>query len=570
MTKMSRKAYAEMFGPTTGDALRLGDTSLLAEVEFDHAVPGDECLHGGGKTLRDGMGLMPGHDSSDGALDMLLCNATIIDPVLGVVKGDIGIKDGKIVGVGKAGNPQVMDGVTPGLICGVSTTVRDAEGMIVTPGGIDVHVHFDSAQLCEHALSAGLTTLIGGSLGPITVGIDCGGEWNVGKMLQASEAWPINFGFLGRGNSSKPESLLGQLRGGCLGLKIHEDWGAMPAVIDTCLSVADQYDFQVQLHTDTLNESGFLEDTLAAIGDRTIHMYHTEGAGGGHAPDIIAVAGRDNCLPSSTNPTNPYTINTFDEHLDMIMVCHHLNPNVPEDVAFAESRVRSQTIAAEDILHDLGAISMLGSDSQGMGRINEVICRTWQLASKMKDQRGRLPEEKTRIGDNERIKRYIAKYTINAARVFGIDRYVGSIEPGKLADLVLWKPAFFGIKPKLVIKGGFIVHAAMGDSSASLYTCEPLAMRPQWGAFGEAKQALSVNFVNKLALDSGVQQRLGLRKPMLACEGTRTLRKSDMLHNDACPAITVNAQTFEVFADGDLLTCEPASELPLTQRYMLR
>ncbi|MEH6499007.1 MAG: urease subunit alpha [Pseudoalteromonas distincta] len=570
MTKMSRKAYADMFGPTTGDALRLGDTSLLAEVEFDHAVPGDECLHGGGKTLRDGMGLMPGHDSADGALDMLLCNATIIDPVLGVVKGDIGIKEGKIVAVGKAGNPQIMDGVTPGMICGVSTTVRDAEGMIVTPGGIDVHVHFDSAQLCEHALSAGLTTLIGGSLGPITVGIDCGGEWNVGKMLQASEAWPINFGFLGRGNSSKPESLLGQLRGGCLGLKIHEDWGAMPAVIDTCLNVADQYDFQVQLHTDTLNESGFLEDTLAAIGDRTIHMYHTEGAGGGHAPDIIAVAGRDNCLPSSTNPTNPYTVNTFDEHLDMIMVCHHLNPNVPEDVAFAESRVRAQTIAAEDILHDLGAISMLGSDSQGMGRINEVICRTWQLASKMKDQRGRLPEEKTRIGDNERIKRYIAKYTINAAKVFGIDRYVGSIEPGKLADLVLWKPAFFGIKPELVIKGGFIVHAAMGDSAASLYTCEPLAMRPQWGAYGVAKQALSVNFVNKLAVESDVQSRLGLLKPMLACEGTRALRKSDMLHNDACPAITVNAQTFEVFADGDLLTCEPASELPLTQRYILR
>ncbi|MCF5826642.1 urease subunit alpha, partial [Pseudomonas syringae] len=567
MATMTRKEYAAMYGPTTGDAVRLGDTALLAEVEFDHSVPGDECLHGGGKTLRDGMGLMPGHDSADGALDMLICNALIIDPVIGIVKGDIGIKDGKIVAIGKAGNPQIMDGVHPQLICGVATTVRDAEGLIVTPGGIDVHVHFDSAQLCDHALAAGLTTLIGGSLGPITVGIDCGGEWNVGKMLQAAEAWPINFGFLGRGNSSKPESLLGQLRGGCLGLKIHEDWGAMPAVIDTCLKVADEYDFQVQLHTDTLNESGFLEDTLAAIGDRTIHMYHTEGAGGGHAPDIISVAGKSNCIPSSTNPTNPYTVNTFDEHLDMIMVCHHLNPDVPEDVAFAESRVRPQTIAAEDILHDTGAISILGSDSQGMGRINEVICRTWQLASKMKDQRGRLPEEKTALGDNERIKRYIAKYTINAARVFGIDSYIGSLEPGKLADLVLWRPAFFGIKPELVVKGGFIVHGVMGDSAASLYTCEPLVMRPQWGAFGEAKQALSVNFVNRLAVEADTATRLGLKKKLLPAFGTRTLRKSDMLHNDACPDIRVDPQTFDVYADGERLYCEPVSEVPLAQRY---
>ena len=570
MATMTRKEYAAMYGPTKGDAVRLGDTSLLAEVEFDHAVPGDECLHGGGKTLRDGMGLMPGHDSDVGALDMLICNALIIDPVIGIVKGDIGIKDGKIVAIGKAGNPQIMDGVQPQLICGVATTVRDAEGLIVTPGGIDVHVHFDSAQLCDHALAAGLTTLIGGSLGPITVGIDCGGEWNVGKMLQASEHWPINFGFLGRGNSSKPESLLGQLRGGCLGLKIHEDWGAMPAVIDTCLKVADEYDFQVQLHTDTLNESGFLEDTLAAIGDRTIHMYHTEGAGGGHAPDIISVAGKPNCIPSSTNPTNPYTINTFDEHLDMIMVCHHLNPDVPEDVAFAESRVRPQTIAAEDILHDTGAISILGSDSQGMGRINEVICRTWQLASKMKDQRGRLPEEATALGDNERIKRYIAKYTINAARVFGIDSYIGSLEPGKLADLVLWRPAFFGIKPELVIKGGFIVHGVMGDSAASLYTCEPLVMRPQWGAFGEASKALSVNFVNRLAVEAGTASKLGLKKALLPAFGTRTLRKSDMLHNDACPDIRVDPQTFDVYADGERLFCDPVSEVPLAQRYMLR
>ncbi len=570
MAKMTRKEYAAMYGPTKGDAVRLGDTSLLAEIEHDYAVPGDECLHGGGKTLRDGMGLKAGYASPDGALDMLICNATVIDPVLGVIKGDIGIKDGKVVAIGKAGNPEVMDGVHPRLICGVATTVRDAEGLIATPGGIDVHVHFDSAQLCEHAIASGLTTMIGGSLGPITVGIDCGGEWNVGKMLQASEAWPINFGFLGRGNTSKAESLQEQMRGGCLGLKIHEDWGAMPAVIDTCLSVADELDFQVQLHTDTLNESGFLEDTLAAIKGRTIHMYHTEGAGGGHAPDIIAVAGQSHCLPSSTNPTNPYTINTFDEHLDMIMVCHHLNPAVPEDVAFAESRIRAQTIAAEDVLHDIGAISMLGSDSQGMGRVNEVIARTWQLASKMKDQRGRLPEEQSRIGDNERIKRYIAKYTINAARTFGIDRYIGSLEDGKIADIVLWRPGFFGIKPEVVVKGGFIAWGAMGDSAASLMTCEPLIMRPQWGAFGEARKHLSVNFANHLAIEADTQGRLGLTKKLLPAVGTRKLNKSHMLHNDACPNITVNPQTFDVMIDGRIITCEPAKVVPLAQRYMFR
>ena len=570
MAKMTRKEYAAMYGPTKGDAVRLGDTSLFAEIEHDHAVPGDECLHGGGKTLRDGLGLTAGYDSAMGALDMLISNAVIIDPVLGIIKGDIGIKDGRIVAIGKAGNPAVMDGVHPQLICGAATTVRDAEGLIATPGGIDVHVHFDSAQLCEHAISSGLTTLLGGSLGPITVGIDCGGAWNVGKMLQAAEQWPINFGFLGRGNSSKPRSLIDQLAGGCLGLKIHEDWGAMPAVIDTCLSVADELDFQVQLHTDTLNESGFLEDTIAAINGRTIHMYHTEGAGGGHAPDIISVAGHMNCLPSSTNPTNPYTVNTFDEHLDMIMVCHHLNPSVPEDVAFAESRIRAQTIAAEDVLHDIGAISMLGSDSQGMGRINEVICRTWQLASKMKDQRGRLKEEKTKLGDNERIKRYIAKYTINAARTFGIDAHVGSLEKGKLADIVLWRPAFFGVKPELVVKGGFIVWSAMGDSAASLMTCEPVLMRPQWGAFGQAKQSLSVNFVNQLAVDNRIEEKLGIRKACIAARGTRKLNKQHMLHNDICPNITVNPQTFEVFIDDKLVTCEPARELPLAQRYMLR
>ncbi len=570
MAKMTRRDYAQMYGPTTGDAVRLGDTSLLAEVEHDFGVPGDECLHGGGKTLRDGLGLTPGYDSAMGSLDMLLCNALVIDPVLGIVKGDIGIKDGRIAGVGKAGNPATMDGVDTNLICGAATTARDAEGLIATPGGIDVHVHFDSAQLCEHAISSGITTMIGGSLGPITVGIDCGGAWNVGKMLQSAEHWPINFGFLGRGNSSKPRSLLDQIEGGCVGLKIHEDWGAMPAVIDTCLGVADELDFQVQLHTDTLNESGFVEDTLAAIDGRTIHMYHTEGAGGGHAPDIIRVAGERNCLPSSTNPTNPFTVNTFDEHLDMTMVCHHLSPSIPEDVAFAESRIRAQTIAAEDVLHDLGAISMLGSDSQGMGRINEVICRVWQLASKMKDQRGRLDEETTTLGDNERIKRFIAKYTINAARTFGIDQHVGSLESGKLADVVLWRPAFFGIKPELIIKGGFIVWAAMGDSAASLMTCEPLQMRPQWGAFGEARKALSASFVNPLAIDGGLAGALGLTKALLPTAGTRKLNKQHMMHNSACPKITVDAQTFDVFVDGELATCEPAEVLPLAQRYMLR
>jgi urease subunit alpha len=570
MAVMKRKDYARMYGPTTGDAVRLGDTSLFAVVEHDYAVIGEECLHGGGKTLRDGLGLAPGYDSAMGSLDMLLCNALVIDPVVGIVKGDLGIKDGRIVRIGKAGNPAIMDGVDADLVCGAATTVRDAEGLIATPGGIDVHVHFDSAQLCEHAIASGLTTMIGGSLGPITVGIDCGGAFNVGKMLQSAEHWPINFGFLGRGNTSKPGSIYDQIDGGCIGLKIHEDWGAMPAVIDTCLSVADELDFQVQLHTDTLNESGFLEDTLAAIKGRTIHMYHTEGAGGGHAPDIIRVAGEANCLPSSTNPTNPYTVNTFDEHLDMTMVCHHLSPDIPEDVAFAESRIRAQTIAAEDVLHDIGAISMLGSDSQGMGRIHEVICRTWQLASKMKDQRGPLPEERQGFGDNQRIKRYIAKYTINAARTFGIDAYIGSLEKGKMADVVLWRPRFFGIKPELVIKGGFIVWGAMGDSAASLMTCEPLLLRPQWGAFGVAKQALSACFVNSNAISAGLADELALRKPLLPVRGTRQLNKSSMLHNTACPTITVDPQTFDVYVDGEIATCEPAKVLPLSQRYMLR
>jgi urease subunit alpha len=570
MATMTRAEYAAMFGPTTGDLMRLGDTELWAEIEHDYTTYGDECLHGGGKTLRDGLGLAVGVTNADGALDMLICNVVVIDAMAGIVKGDIGIKDGKIVAIGKAGNPDVMEGVDPRLIVGAGTTVRDAEGMIATAGAIDVHVHFDSAQLVEHAISSGITTMLGGSLGPITVGIDSGGVFNTGKMLQAAEHWPMNFGFLGRGNAHSPEAMHEQIENGCLGLKIHEDWGAMPAAIDACLSVADELDFQVQLHTDTLNESGFVEDTLAAIGDRAIHMYHTEGAGGGHAPDIIRVAGVANCLPSSTNPTNPFTVNTFDEHLDMTMVCHHLNPRVPEDVAFAESRIRAQTIAAEDVLHDIGAISMLGSDSQGMGRIHEVIARTWQLASKMRVQRGRLPDETSRKGDNLRIKRYIAKYTINAARCFGIEEHVGSIEPGKMADIVLWRPGYFGIKPELVVKGGFIALGAMGDSAASLMTCEPLIMRPQWGAFGKAAPALSACFVNPRAIEGGLSDRLGLTKPLLPAVGCRDLRKSDMHLNDACPDITVDPASFEVFVDGELATCEPATELPLTQRYMLR
>ncbi len=570
MVTMTRAEYAALYGPTTGDGIRLGDTSLIAVIEHDHAVYGDECLHGGGKTLRDGIGLVAGITNAAGALDMLLCNVVVIDPVLGIVKGDLGIKDGRIVGFGKAGNPEIMDGVDPPLIPSAGTTVRDCEGLIATAGGIDVHVHFDSAALPDHAIASGITTLFGGSLGPITVGIDSGGPFNTARMLQAAEAWPVNFGFLGRGNTHKPEALLEQLQTGCVGLKIHEDWGAMPAAIDACLGFADRHDFQVQLHTDTLNESGFVEDTLAAIGGRTVHMYHTEGAGGGHAPDIIRVAGIANCLPSSTNPTNPYTINTFDEHLDMTMTCHHLNPRVPEDVAFAESRIRAQTIAAEDILHDIGAISMLGSDSQGMGRIHEVICRVWQLASKMKDQRGMLPEEKPGQGDNARIKRYIAKYTINAARSFGVAQHIGSLEDGKLADIVIWRPAFFGIKPELVIKGGFIAWGVMGDSAASLMTCEPLLLRPQWGAFGLAKQALSACFVHPYAIEAELGRELGLRKMQLPAKFTRNLKKSDMLHNTALPDITVDAETFEVFVDGVLATCEPMREVPLARRYMLR
>lgn len=567
--EISRERYAELFGPTTGDRIRLGDTSLIVEVERDTTVYGDECVFGGGKTLRDGLGMAPGVTAAEGALDLVITNVVLMDPVQGIVKTDIGIKNGKIVGIGKAGNPGIMDGVAPHLIISANTDVRAGEGLIATPGGIDCHVHFDSAGLCAEALSSGLTTMLGGGLGPVTVGICSSGAYNLGLMLQASEGFPINFGFLGKGSSSLPASLIEQIENGAFGLKIHEDWGAMPALIDTCLSVADEYDFQVQIHTDTLNESGYVEDTMAAIKGRTIHMYHTEGAGGGHAPDIIKVASYSHCLPSSTNPTNPYTINTFDEHLDMVMVCHHLNPKVPEDVAFAESRIRAETIAAEDILHDMGAISMLGSDSQGMGRIGEVIRRTWQLASKMKDQRGTLPEDSDR-NDNYRALRYLAKYTINVAKTCGIDSYIGSVEPGKIADIVLWKPGFFGIKPELIIKGGFIAWSPMGESNASLMTCEPILYRPQWSSFGTAIQSTSVCFVNQVALEKGLPEKLGLRKQLLPVKGTRSLSKADMLYNNACPEIEVNPDTFQVRVNGELATCEPVHKVPLGRLYIFR
>ncbi len=568
--KISRRAYAELFGPTVGDRVRLGDSDLWLEVETDLLRPGDESVFGGGKTLRDGLGMHGGITAADGALDFVITNVVVVDAVVGIVKADIGIKDGRIVGVGKAGNPQIMDGVSPGMTIGANTDVRSAEGMIATAGAIDVHVHFDSAGLCEEAIASGVTTMIGGGLGPVTVGITSSGTVNLGRMLQAAEAFPINFGFLGKGSAYAVEPLLEQLRHGAIGLKIHEDWGAMPAVIDASLRAGAELDAQVQIHTDTLNESGFYEDTMAAIDGRTIHTYHSEGAGGGHAPDIIRVAGEANCLPSSTNPTNPYTRNTFDEHLDMVMVCHHLNPRVPEDVAFAESRIRRETIAAEDVLHDMGAISAIGSDSQGMGRIGETIARTWQVAAHMKAERGSLPADVGTGNDNARIKRYIAKLTINPARIYGIAHEIGSLEPGKLADIVLWEPKFFGIKPEVIFKGGFPVWSVMGESNASLMTCEPLTYRPQWGAYGRAPQALSVNFMTAAAIADGVAERLDLRTRCVATSGTQSLTKRDMLHNDAVPEIHVDPETYRVEVDGELATCEPLDSVPLGRLYVLK
>jgi urease subunit alpha len=566
--KIDRRTYADHYGPTTGDRIRLADTDLIIEIERDAAVYGDEAKFGGGKVIRDGMGQSTTATRASGSPDLVITNAVIVD-VGGIYKADVGIRDGRISAIGKAGNPAIMDGVSPGLAISASTEVLAAEGHILTAGAIDSHVHFISPNQIPDAFYAGITTLIGGGTGPATgtKATTCTpGAWNIRRMYEAAEAFPLNFGFLGKGNSSGPDSLREQIRAGALGLKLHEDWGSTPAAINECLTVAEEFDVQVAIHTDTLNETGFVEDTIAAIGGRTIHTYHTEGAGGGHAPDIIRLCGEPNVLPSSTNPTMPFTRNTLDEHLDMLMVCHHLSAGVPEDVAFADSRIRPETIAAEDVLHDLGAISMMSSDSQAMGRIGEVICRTWQTADKMKRQRGALAGERPG-SDNLRVRRYIAKYTINPAIAHGIAAHVGSIEVGKLADLVLWKPAFFGVKPELVIKGGFIAGAMMGDGNASIPTPQPVIARPMFGAYGGALDASSVHFVSQAGIDAKALD--GLERSVIAVRGCRTLRKRDLLLNDATPKIEVNPDTYEVRADGELMTSEPADVLPLAQRYFL-
>jgi urease subunit alpha len=567
--KLKRKHYAEMFGPTTGDKIRLGDTSLILEVERDFTVYGDECKFGGGKTIREGQGQAAGV-SQDEALDCVITNALVID-YTGIYKADIGIKNGLISALGKAGNPDVMDGVTPGMIIGVTTEVIAAEGLLVTAGGLDTHIHFICPQQANEAIAAGLTTMVGGGTGPATgtCATTCTpGAHHLRMMLKATDALPLNFGFTGKGNTALPEGLPEQILGGAIGLKLHEDWGTTPAAIDCCLRIADEYDVQVTIHTDTLNESGFVDATLAAIAGRAIHTYHSEGAGGGHAPDIIRVCGEPNVLPSSTNPTRPYTVNTIDEHLDMLMVCHHLDASLPEDVAFAESRIRGETIAAEDILHDLGAISMMSSDSQAMGRIGEVITRTWQTADKMKSQRGALPGEKNGC-DNLRIKRYISKYTINPAIAHGMAQCIGSVEAGKLADLVLWKPSFFGVKPEMVVKGGVIAWSQMGDPNASIPTPQPVFMRPMFGALGSASGPISIAFVSQRCQAEGVAASYGLSKRIEAVRGCRALGKKDMKWNDALPKISVDPETYEVKADGETLTCEPAKVLPLAQRYFL-
>ncbi len=566
MTRISRRAYAEMFGPTTGDRVRLGDTELVIEVEADHTVYGDEVKFGGGKVIRDGMG--QSQRPAAEVVDVVITNALILDH-WGIVKADVGIKDGRIAAIGKAGNPDTQDGV--GIVIGPGTEAIAGEGCILTAGGIDAHIHFICPQQIEEALMSGVTTMLGGGTGPATGtnATTCTpGPWNIARMLQAADAFPMNLGFLGKGNASLPQALNEQIEAGAIGLKLHEDWGTTPAAIDNCLNVADAYDVQVAIHTDTLNESGFVEATLAAIGGRTIHTYHTEGAGGGHAPDIIKACGELNVLPSSTNPTRPYTVNTVDEHLDMLMVCHHLDPAIAEDVAFAESRIRRETIAAEDILHDLGAFSMIASDSQAMGRVGEVITRTWQTAHKMKVQRGPLPGDSIR-NDNLRARRYVAKYTINPAIAHGIASDVGSVQVGKLADLVLWKPAFFGVKPSLIIKGGMIAAAPMGDPNASIPTPQPVHYRLMFGAFGRAVEHTSLTFVSRAALDAGIGTRLGLAKPLAAVANTRSVTKADMVLNDLMPVVDVDPETYEVRADGALLTCEPATVLPLAQRYFL-
>ena len=564
--KISRQAYAEMFGPTTGDRLRLADTELFIEVEKDYTIYGEEVKFGGGKVIRDGMG--QSQRVSAQTVDTVITNALIVDAVTGIVKADIGIKDGRIAGIGKAGNPDIQPGVN--IVIGPGTEAIAGEGMIVTAGGIDAHIHWICPQQIEDAQMSGITTMLGGGTGPATgtYATTCTpGPWHIHRMLEAAEAFPMNLGFFGKGNASLPEALCEQVEAGAMGLKLHEDWGTTPAAIDCCLTVADEMDVQVAIHTDTLNESGFVESTIAAFKGRTIHTFHTEGAGGGHAPDIIRAAGLPNVLPSSTNPTMPYTVNTIDEHLDMLMVCHHLDPSIAEDIAFAESRIRRETIAAEDILHDIGAFSMMSSDSQAMGRVGEVIIRTWQAAHKMKVQRGALTEDCSR-NDNFRVKRYIAKYTINPALTHGIAHTVGSIEVGKLADLVLWRPAFFGAKPSLILKSGMIAAAAMGDPNASIPTPQPVHYRPMFGSFGKALKT-SVTFVSKAALENPAVAALGLQKPLIAVSGTRTLKKSDMVLNGTTPKIDVDPETYVVRADGELLVCEPAASLPLTQRYFL-
>ncbi|CAJ3078938.1 urease subunit alpha [Burkholderia pseudomallei] len=564
--RLSRRAYAEMFGPTTGDRIRLADTELLIEVERDHTLYGEEVKFGGGKVIRDGMGQsqLPAADVAD----TVITNAVILDH-WGIVKADIAIKHGRIAAIGKAGNPDIQPGVT--IAIGAATEIIAGEGLIVTAGGIDTHIHFISPQQIDEALASGVTTMIGGGTGPATGtnATTCTpGPWHMERMLQAADGWPINLGFLGKGNASRPQPLVEQIEAGAIGLKLHEDWGTTPAAIDNCLTVADDTDTQVAIHTDTLNEAGFVEATVAAFKGRTIHTYHTEGAGGGHAPDILKVCGEANVLPSSTNPTRPYTINTLDEHLDMLMVCHHLDPSIAEDLAFAESRIRRETIAAEDILHDLGALSMLSSDSQAMGRVGEVIIRTWQTAHKMKVQRGALAGDGAR-NDNFRAKRYVAKYTINPALTHGIAHEVGSIEPGKWADLVLWEPAFFGVKPAMIVKGGMIAVAQMGDPNASIPTPQPVHYREMFATRGGALARTSLTFVSQLALDAGISARYGLAKRLVPVRGCRTVTKRDMIHNAWQPAIRVDPETYDVVADGALLTCEPAAVLPMAQRYFL-
>ena len=568
--KIEANKYITMYGPTVGDKVRLADTNLFIEVEKDYTVYGDECKFGGGKSLRDGMGQSANVSSEDGALDLVITNALILD-YWGIVKADIGIKDGIIVGIGKAGNPGIMDGVDSNMVVGASTEAISAEGAIITAGGIDTHIHFISPDQINTALYSGLTTMIGGGTGPAdgTNATTCTpGPWNMEMMLKSADQYPINLGFYGKGNCSSKQPIIEQIYSGAIGLKIHEDWGATPKAIDNCLEVADEYDVQVAIHTDTLNEGGYVEDTMRAIGGRTIHTFHTEGAGGGHSPDIIKAAAYGNVLPASTNPTMPYTVNTIDEHLDMLMVCHHLDKKIEEDVAFADSRIRPETIAAEDILHDMGVFSIMSSDSQAMGRVGEVITRTWQTAHKMKEQRGKLPEDDEN-NDNFRAKRYIAKYTINPAIAQGISDYVGSVEVGKFADLVLWNNAYFGIKPEMIIKGGMIVAAKMGDSNASIPTPQPIIYREMFGAHGQAKYDTCLTFVSSKAFENDIQERLQLQKTVCPVRNCRNIGKKDMVLNDATPVITVNPETYEVRVDGELLDCKPAKVLPLAQRYNL-